>query len=210
MTTLIKPALKPRKLPVQARSAASVEAILDATIQVLLRDGTERLTTTAVARRAGVSVGTLYQYFPNKSSLLQAVLRRHLERVYGSVVDACERAKGQSLRTIGEELLAGFLKAKFEHIDTSISLYRISDDVEGAAIVQQLGRQSIAAIATMLRNSSEGLMSDPDTAATLLLGIMAGISRRMLESDNPNAARLSLEGELRVAVVAYLEARKAP
>ena len=66
--------LEPRKSPVQARSAASVDAILEATIQVLLDDGKERLTTTRVALRAGVSVGTLYQYFPNKSALLQAAL----------------------------------------------------------------------------------------------------------------------------------------
>jgi hypothetical protein len=52
--------LEPRKSPVQARSAASVDAILGATIQVLLRVGKERLTTTKVALRAGVSVGTLY------------------------------------------------------------------------------------------------------------------------------------------------------
>jgi AcrR family transcriptional regulator len=70
--------LEPRKSPVQARSAASVDAILQATIQVLLNVGKERLTTTRVASRAGVSVGTLYQYFPNKSALLQAVLKRHL------------------------------------------------------------------------------------------------------------------------------------
>ncbi|HEX3471637.1 MAG TPA: helix-turn-helix domain-containing protein, partial [Silvibacterium sp.] len=56
--------LQPRKSPVQARSTASVSAILEATIQVLLDVGKERLTTTRVAYRAGVSVGTLYQYFP--------------------------------------------------------------------------------------------------------------------------------------------------
>ena len=55
-------ALDPRKSPVRARSTASVNAILEATIQVLLHVGKERLTTTRVASRAGVSVGTLYQY----------------------------------------------------------------------------------------------------------------------------------------------------
>ena len=73
--------LEPRKSPVQARSTASVHAILEATIQVLLKVGKERLTTTRVASRAGVSVGTLYQYFPNKSALLQAALKRHLGEV---------------------------------------------------------------------------------------------------------------------------------
>jgi len=73
--------LEPRKSPVQARSAASVDAILEATIQVLLNVGKERLTMTRVALRAGVSVGTLYQYFPNKSALLHAALKRRLTEV---------------------------------------------------------------------------------------------------------------------------------
>src|SRR4030088_2670530 len=81
--------LEPRKSPVQARSAASVDAILEATIQVLLAAGKERLTTTKVAARAGVAVGTLYQYFPNKSALLQAALKRHLDEVTEAVERAC-------------------------------------------------------------------------------------------------------------------------
>ena len=55
--------LNARKRPRQARSAVTVDAIFEATIQVLLADGIHRLTTTRVAQRAGVSVGTMYQYF---------------------------------------------------------------------------------------------------------------------------------------------------
>jgi AcrR family transcriptional regulator len=65
-------AFEPRKTPVQARATVTVEAISEATIQVLLSQGVKRLTTTRVADRAGVSVGTRYQYFPNKKSLLFA------------------------------------------------------------------------------------------------------------------------------------------
>src|SRR5690348_15291540 len=89
--------LDPRKSPVQARSAASVDAILEATIQVLLQVGTEQLTTTKVALRAGVSVGTLYQYFPNKSALLKAVLKRHMDAVVEAVELVCDQQKGHSL-----------------------------------------------------------------------------------------------------------------
>lgn len=67
-------AFEPRKTPIQARSTVTVEAISEAAIQVLLSHGAERLTTTRVADRAGVSVGTLYQCYPNKQSLLFAVL----------------------------------------------------------------------------------------------------------------------------------------
>ena len=87
--------LEPRKSPVQARSAASVDAILEATIQVLLQVGKERLTTTKVAARAGVSIGTLYQYFPNKSALLQAVLKRHLSEVTKAVELVCHEQKSR-------------------------------------------------------------------------------------------------------------------
>ena len=61
---------KPRKTPVQRRSRVTVDAILEATIQVLLAEGLARLTTTRVSERAGVSVGTMYQYFPNKQALI--------------------------------------------------------------------------------------------------------------------------------------------
>src|SRR6266853_2708066 len=97
--------LEPRKSPVQARSAASVDAILEATIQVLLQVGKERLTTTKVALRAGVSVGTLYQYFPNKSALLKAALKRHLDEVTEAIERVCEQQKGQSLEQMAAALM---------------------------------------------------------------------------------------------------------
>src|SRR6202021_1519362 len=59
-----------RKQPQQARSAELVEAILDAAVQVLAKEGAQRFTTARVAEKAGVSVGSLYQYFPNKAAIL--------------------------------------------------------------------------------------------------------------------------------------------
>ncbi len=204
MPTLTRPPLKPRKQPVQARSTASVEAIIEATIQVLLRDGRGLLTTSKVAARAGVSVGSLYQYFPNKSSLLQAALRAHLERVYGAVSSTCARLHGKPLRAMGSSLVAEFLEAKFEHIEMSLALYRISDDLEGAAIARSMGRQSVEAIAAMLHSSPDRFNAEPEAAASMLFAVMAGTSRRMLESADPVAARHNLEPELQRMVAAYL------
>jgi len=65
-----KPAISARKRPRQARSTQLVDDILEAAIRVLLRDGGARFTTIKVAEEAGVSVGSLYQYFPNKAALL--------------------------------------------------------------------------------------------------------------------------------------------
>src|ERR1700728_3135150 len=129
--------LEPRKLPVQARSAASVHAILEATIQVLLHVGKERLTTTRVAQRAGVSVGTLYQYFPNKKALLQAALKRHLDEVARAVELVCHEQRGLPLEQMATALITAFLQAKMTDAKTSAALYSGSD-VDGAKIVHQM------------------------------------------------------------------------
>ncbi len=72
--------LRPRKRPAQARAQDTVEALLQATAELLERGGYARLTTNHVAQRAGVSVGSLYQYFPNKEALCHALAERHFQR----------------------------------------------------------------------------------------------------------------------------------
>lgn len=70
MTDRPNVSISSRRKPKQARSADLIEAILQAAVQVLAREGVNRFTTTRVAERAGVSVGSVYQYFPNKASIL--------------------------------------------------------------------------------------------------------------------------------------------
>ncbi len=65
-----RPSTAPRKLPVQARSTQLVADILSAAVRVLESEGAQRFTTIRVAEKAGVSVGSLYQYFPNKQAIL--------------------------------------------------------------------------------------------------------------------------------------------
>jgi AcrR family transcriptional regulator len=201
--------LEPRKSPVQARSAASVDAILEATIQVLLTLGKERLTTTKVALRAGVSVGTLYQYFPNKSALLQAVLKRHLDEVAGAVERVCREQKGNTLEHMATALINAFLEAKMRNTKTSIALYSVSSDVDGARIVQQMGFRTNKAIVGMLASARESLAKDPQLIASMLQGAMVGVSRRLLESGAPEKQFDTFRNELIILVSAYLGACSA-
>ena len=78
----------PRKLPKQARSKALVEAVLDASARVLAKDGRDALTTNVIAQAAGVSVGSLYQYFPNREAILSALVHRHGHRIHALVTEA--------------------------------------------------------------------------------------------------------------------------
>src|SRR3984957_15550450 len=158
--------LEPRKSPVQARSTASVDAILEATIQVLLQAGKERLTTTKVAMRAGVSVGTLYQYFPNKSALLKAALKNHLDTVTEAVEVVCEQQKGHSLEEMATALITTYFAAKIGDAKTSVALHAVSSDVDGAKIVQEVGIRFNKAVVGMLKTAREQLTTDPQLVAS--------------------------------------------
>ncbi|MBB5344769.1 TetR/AcrR family transcriptional regulator [Tunturibacter empetritectus] len=206
MTQRSQVLLEPRKSPVQARSAASVDAILEATIQVLLSVGKERLTTTRVASRAGVSVGTLYQYFPNKSSLLQAALIRHLDEVAGAMRRVCREERGKGLKEMATALINAFLEAKMRDAKTSVALYSVSSDVDGAKIALRNGVETNKALVGMLITARDRLTKDPQIVASMLMSAMAGVSRRLLESGDPEKHFEGLRQELVFLVCAYLEA----
>ena len=200
---------EPRKTPVQARSTASVEAIMQATIQVLLKDGRSKLTTIRIAERAGVSVGTLYQYFPNKNSLLQALLKKHLDSVALAVENACKAAHGESLAGMAEAITSAFVRAKFHNIDASVALYAVSDGIEGKRIARGMHARITKAMTSMFETARERPVMEPGGVATVLLSAMAGVSRSMLELGVARGTMATMEKELTVMVRAYLEASAA-
>ena len=196
--------LRPRKKPVQARSAASVNAILEATVQVLLRWGKDRLTTRRVATRAGVSIGTLYQYFPNKRSLLQAALRRHMEGVAQAVEQVSREQRGQPLAEMGAALASALITAKMKEGKTGAGLYAVTADVEGQEISRAMSQIMHWTICDLLSSSHEKLQ-DPVLVTTILQGMMAGVSRKLLESAEPDKQFEVIRRELVRTVTAYLE-----
>jgi AcrR family transcriptional regulator len=195
---------------VQARSAVTVDAILSATIQVLLAEGQERLTTTRVAYRAGVSVGTLYQYFPNKKALLRAVLERHLDEVVSSIERACREYRSCSLDEMASGVITAFLEAKMKSVRTSAALYAVAADVDGNRIAREAGRRTCDALASMLASGTAKLETEPMRLAELLHGAMTGIARRLIESPTPHKLHESYRAELIRLVSAYLNASTRP
>jgi AcrR family transcriptional regulator len=175
-------AFEPRKSPVQARSTLTVEAIFEATIQVLLSHGADRLTTTRVAERAGVSVGTLYQYYPNKQSLLFAVLEDHLDRVAAAVEIACQRARGKPLEEMVKDVAEAFVDAKMRRTDISTALYRIAAQVGGPVLVKRTGQRSEKALEAMLRTAPDAALQQDRFAIQMMFAAMAGATRSVLEA----------------------------
>jgi AcrR family transcriptional regulator len=76
-----KRSVNPRKLPQQDRSRLTVEAILEATTHILTQEGYDKANTNRIAERAGISIGSLYQYFPNKESLMAALMEQHSNEI---------------------------------------------------------------------------------------------------------------------------------
>jgi AcrR family transcriptional regulator len=182
MVHQVQTALEPRKIPVQARAAVTVEAIFEATIQVLLSHGPERLTTTRVAQRAGVSVGTLYQYFPNKQSLLFAVLEDHLDKVAAAVELACERARGKRLSEMVQHVVEKFVDAKMQRTDISTALYRVSAEVGGPALVKRTAERSRRALEAVLKTAPDAALQPERFAIQMMFSAMAGATRSVLEA----------------------------
>jgi AcrR family transcriptional regulator len=197
---------EPRKTPVQARSTVTVEAIAEATIQVLLSHGTDRLTTTKVAERAGVSVGTLYQYFPNKQSLLFALLEDHLDKVSAAVEDACARARHLPLAAMVQAVVQAFVDAKMQRPDISIALYRIAANIGGPELVQRTGERSRKALAAMLRTAPDATLQREDFAIQMMFAAMAGATRSVLEAGASPAMAGKLRDHLVLLCQSYMVA----
>jgi AcrR family transcriptional regulator len=99
-----RPLTKPRKNASQQRSRATVDALVEATARILVREGFDKASTNRVADVAGVSVGSLHQYFPNKEALVAAVIDRHrqeiMQTVRGELADAMNQPVEQAVRTL--------------------------------------------------------------------------------------------------------------
>ena len=93
-----KNTLKARKVPAQARSQETVTVILEASARILESDGLRGFNTNAIAAKAGVSVGSLYQYFPNKDAIVLALIGGYEEGLHKAVLEAVQAGMGKDLK----------------------------------------------------------------------------------------------------------------
>jgi AcrR family transcriptional regulator len=191
MSTQSPAALQPRKRPIQTRSAVTVDAIYEASIQVLLSVGLDHLTTTRVAERAGVSVGTLYQYFSNKHSLFFAVIKQHLNHVADAVERACRQNHGGLVSTMVDSVVEAFVDAKMERADISMALYAIAVGAQERALVNNVGKRTRAVMAAMLATASDAQFDDLTFTSLMVFSAMGGATRAVLEAGaSPRMVRL--------------------
>jgi AcrR family transcriptional regulator len=152
----------PRKRPRQARSRATVDAVLEATARVLVKRGFDGLTTNLVAEAAGVSIGSLYQYFPNKEALVGALIEKHVEDMTSLCLAELTRVAQLAVepelhRVLTEQVPRVGRMAKLREIDA-------------------LTHRMVAGLLATRR--AELAIDDPDMAAFVLVSAIEAITHR--------------------------------
>jgi AcrR family transcriptional regulator len=196
--------LKPRKQPVQARSASTVAALYEASIQVLLAVGYRKFTTTRVAARAGVSVGSLYQYFPNRQALIAAVIERHMEEMLATIERRCREHRGQSLEAMVEGLVDAVVAAKWERLEISRALHEPLAEVRGAECVQAAALKMAEPLADILRSCSDASFRDEQRLALLIVVACNALLQTAITDKVHAFDMAALRAHMRAFVLGYL------
>jgi AcrR family transcriptional regulator len=200
-----------RKPPRQPRSRVTVCAILDATIRVLDREGSDAATTSRIAEVAGVSVGTLYQYFSNRDAILVALQDRELERttdMMKRVLTASGRAPEPALaRTVVEELLKLYRAAPELHRVLAVEGLRVSDKER----VQAFDLRIVSVIRSFLALAGGAVeRRNLDAAAFVVYQSVRATMLAYLLEQPPGLDDAVLVDELSVLISRYLVGSSEP
>ncbi|MGC4118637.1 MAG: TetR/AcrR family transcriptional regulator [Myxococcales bacterium] len=198
--------LEPRKPPVQGRSKATVEQVLAAAAQVFESHGYAAGTTNRIAQRAGVSIGTLYQYYPSKEAIAVALLERHIEETHRRSLEWAGHmvAERHGLRDALKDYVEGMLEAhagrpRLQHI--LLEETPLPPRVHDALLEAE--RQGAKVVAGLLRIYPEVRRSNLARSSFLLVQTVESLAHRFVA--HPGAGGLERK-ELVAELVAMLEA----
>jgi len=190
---------RPRKQPLQARARHTVDAIIEASARILEEQGHGGFTTNAAAELAGVSIGTLYQYFPDKDALLGALITRETTCL-------AEEAEAACMMTAGPEALDAVIRAAVAHQFRRPRLARLLD-FEEARLPLDTGTQLVRAKFTTILAD---ILARPDLPQQAQISIaaadVAAIMRGMIDAagERGGQGQQALVARVRRAVLGYL------
>jgi len=172
----------PRKQPSQARSRQTVEVILAATSRILAREGYEAATTTRVAEVAGVSIGSLYQYFPSKEALVSALVEAHIGKIIQLLADATSELTRSSLDEVVRALARALVRAQNGDPELHAVLTQHFPDVEGFRQVRTLNARACELVQMFLAAQPAVRPQNLSLAAFVLVhAVQAIISAAVVE-----------------------------
>ncbi|HEY0992283.1 MAG TPA: TetR/AcrR family transcriptional regulator [Kofleriaceae bacterium] len=169
----------PRKRPRQDRSRATVDSILEATARVLVKRGFDGLTTNLVAEAAGVSIGSLYQYFPNKAALVGALIEKHVEDMSQLALSELTRVAQLPAREAIRSVVEAMIRAHAVQPELHRVLTEEVPRVGRMAKLREIERITHRMVAGLLATRKPELaIEDPDMAAFVLVSAIEAITYR--------------------------------
>jgi AcrR family transcriptional regulator len=186
-----------RKQPTQDRSRYLVETLLETTRRLLVQEGWETLSTNQVAQRAGVSVGSLYQYFPNREALLGELARRHLDQM-GDAVQA-------AFADVAALSLPDGVKRLLEVVFATLARQPILGVEDARRAYEERCKKLIKSYLVSKRSQLRGDL-DEELAAWFVVHQSIGVIERFL-TDPVAATSTRIIEEMTFAVTTYLSGR---
>ena len=199
------PTMLPRRRPRQARAQATVDAIIQATARVLVEDGYDRASTNRIAQAAGVSIGSLYQYFPSKEALVAALVEAHVDRMTEVVSRRLDDLAPGDLRHSAEVLVSALIAAyrvdpKLHHV-----LCQEVPKIGDLRRIYEFEQSLSEVIRTHLESLRHQIKhSNIERAVFLLINAIPSVIRAAIEGDTEGADDSSLTGELTDMILRYL------
>ena len=161
-----KPATNPRKSASQERSRLTVDALLEATARVLMKEGFDRASTNKIAATAGVSIGSLYQYFPSKEALVAAVIDRHMQEMLQVFRDALAKVAARPVQVAARELVSVMFAAHRVNPKLHRVLAEQVPRIGRLENIEAIEREAYALVRGYLEAHRDELdIADPDVAA---------------------------------------------
>ncbi|HVW25020.1 MAG TPA: TetR family transcriptional regulator [Polyangiaceae bacterium] len=187
MSTRRSRAFSPRKTPKQERSARLVAAILEAAIRVLKRDGAAAFTTVAVAERAGVSVGSLYQYFPNKEAILFRLQREEWEAT-GRLLDGIlGDARFDAAKRLRRAMVA-FFRTEFDEAPLRRALGDAAPLYRDAPEAREHRRRGLPVLGALVAEVAPALSPRQRSAAVdLYVSLLSAMGKHVSETARSRA-----------------------
>ncbi len=162
------------------------------------------LTTTRVAERAGVSVGTMYQYFPHKQALIYAVNERYLEILAEKIEHTCREVHGLPAADMAEALIDTYWAAKTERPDVTRALYRSVVEMDNEALIAEFAARTDAATTAMFASAQDRSFSDVESVNRALVTVIFGTVRNSFERSHSKQDISDLRGQLVAMCRAYI------
>lgn len=196
---------RPRKRPVQARSQATVDALVDAAAHILVRGGYGAFTTNRVAARAGISIGSLYQYFPNKEALLAELQSRHVARIERGLASTLARLREAPLPEVVAALVEGNVAAHLVepelHRILSAEVPRLGPTDAATAFEQR----ATATVRTLMESRRHELaIADLDLATFLIVRTVEATIHEAVVERPADLASGAVAREVTRLLVGYL------